>query len=291
MRICIVSQEYPPVTDYHGGIGTQYGRLAPALAALGHELHVILLAPKGPTEPIVAGVHVHPLERPRLWPWFELAWARRVRTKIHELGPFDSILSPEFRGECVLYADDQSSGPLVTHLVTSLRQLLASPAGAHRVGAPRHPDPPRNVGGAAPGGAVRGPARARRRRARLGQGVVGPRAHPGPDPPAHDRRGRGARGGSDGPATGGIPRARAHRDLRQQDGWPQGGPVPRRGDAGRLAAASRGAAGLRGQGRALEARDDERPSPRAGRRAGRPGAHPRLSADRTRTSRRLRPPM
>lgn len=125
MRICIVSQEYPPVTDYYGGIGTQYGRLAPALAALGHEVHVIVLAPNGPVEPLVSDVHVHPLVRPRLWPWFELAWARRTRAKIHELGPFDSVLSPEFRGEAVLYSRDQSSGPLVTHLVTSLRQLLA----------------------------------------------------------------------------------------------------------------------------------------------------------------------
>ena len=125
MRICIVSQEYPPVSEYHGGIGTQYGRLAPALAALGHELHVITLGPRRPVEPLVAGVHVHPLERPRLWPWFELAWGGRIRAKLHELGPFDAVVSPEFRGEAALYAGDQSSGPLVTHLVTSLRQLLA----------------------------------------------------------------------------------------------------------------------------------------------------------------------
>ena len=125
MRICIVSQEYPPVSEYHGGIGTQYGRLAPALVALGHELHVITLAPPHPTEPVVAGVHVHPLRRPRLWPWFELAWDRRIQAKIAELGPFDAVVSPEFRGEAALYAGDQSSGPLTTHLVTSLRQLLA----------------------------------------------------------------------------------------------------------------------------------------------------------------------
>jgi len=124
MRICIVSQEYPPVSEYHGGIGTQYGRLAPALAALGHELHVITLASGRPAEPIVAGVHVHPLTRARLWPWFELTWARGIQAKLDELGPFDAVLSPEFRGEAALYASDQSSGPLTTHLVTSLRQLL-----------------------------------------------------------------------------------------------------------------------------------------------------------------------
>ena len=84
------------MTAYYGGIGTQYGRLAPALAALGHELHVILSSER-PTDTVVAGVHVHPLERPRLWPWFELAWARLVGTKIDELGPFDQFSVPSPR--------------------------------------------------------------------------------------------------------------------------------------------------------------------------------------------------
>ena len=46
MRICVVTQEYPPVTDYHGGIGSQYGRQLPELARLGHEVHVITLMPQ-----------------------------------------------------------------------------------------------------------------------------------------------------------------------------------------------------------------------------------------------------
>jgi glycogen synthase len=125
MRICIVSQEFPPVTEYHGGIGTQYGRLAPELARLGHEVHVVALAPPHDVAPMVSGVHVHPLSRPRLWPWFELAWARRIDSKLRELGPFDAVLSPEFRGEASVYAAKQPSGPLCTHLLTSLRQLLA----------------------------------------------------------------------------------------------------------------------------------------------------------------------
>jgi glycogen synthase len=134
MRICIVSQEYPPVSEYHGGIGTQYGRLAPALAALGHELHVITLAPPSTAEAaaLVEEVHVHPLVRPRLWPWFELLWARRIDAKLRELGPFDVVISPEFRGEAALYARDQVSGPLATHLLTSLRQLLAIRPGLTR---------------------------------------------------------------------------------------------------------------------------------------------------------------
>jgi glycosyltransferase involved in cell wall biosynthesis len=134
MRICIVSQEYPPVSEYHGGIGTQYGRLAPALAALGHELHVITLAPPGgaETEVEVEGVSVHPLVRPRLWPWFELLWGRRIEAKLRELGRFDFVVSPEFRGEAALYARNQANGPLATHLLTSLRQLLTIRPGLTR---------------------------------------------------------------------------------------------------------------------------------------------------------------
>jgi len=40
MRLCLVSQEYPPETA-HGGIGTQTHLKAHGLAALGHEVHVI----------------------------------------------------------------------------------------------------------------------------------------------------------------------------------------------------------------------------------------------------------
>jgi glycogen synthase len=125
MRIAIASQEFPPVTEYYGGIGTQYGRLAPELARLGHEVHVLALAPPHPVAATVSGVHLHPIGRPRLWPWFDLAWARRIDSKLRELGPFNAVLSPEFRGEASIYAAEQPSGPLYTHLLTSLRQLLA----------------------------------------------------------------------------------------------------------------------------------------------------------------------
>jgi len=126
MRLGILSQEYPPVTDYHGGIGTQYGRLAPAVASLGHEVHVITLAPEAGAPPAeLNGVRIHPVQRPRLWPWFELAWARRVDSVLSELGEFDLVISPEFRGEAFTYSKHQRSGPLVTHLLTSLAQLLS----------------------------------------------------------------------------------------------------------------------------------------------------------------------
>jgi glycosyltransferase involved in cell wall biosynthesis len=126
VRICVVTQEYPPVTDYHGGIGSQYGRQLPELARLGHEVHVITLMPQsGEYETPCAGVHVHAIRRGRAWPWLAIDWARRIDRTVRELGPFDVILSPEFRGEMSRYARNQSAGPLITHLLTSSAQLLS----------------------------------------------------------------------------------------------------------------------------------------------------------------------
>lgn len=125
MRICVVTQEYPPISDYHGGIGSQYGRQLPELARLGHDVHVITLMPSGgPPAPECRAVHVHALERGRAWPWLAVDWSRRVDRALRELGPFDVILAPEFRAEAWRYSGDQSQGPLITHLLTSSAQLL-----------------------------------------------------------------------------------------------------------------------------------------------------------------------
>lgn len=126
MRICVVTQEYPPVTDYWGGIGSQYGRLLPELARLGHDVHVITFMPaSGEYESPCAGVHVHPMQRGRAWPWLALDWSRMVDRALAELGPFDVVLAPEFRAEALRYSRHQSQGPLVTHLLTSSAQLHA----------------------------------------------------------------------------------------------------------------------------------------------------------------------
>jgi glycosyltransferase involved in cell wall biosynthesis len=124
VRICIASQEFPPVSDYHGGIGTQYGRLAPELARLGHEVHVVTHS-SGAGETVHRGVHVHALSRGRGWPWHNVSWARKVEREVRAAGPFDVVISPEFSGQASTYSDDQAPGPLVTHLLTSLAQLLA----------------------------------------------------------------------------------------------------------------------------------------------------------------------
>ena len=126
MRLCFVTQEYPSVTDYWGGIGTQYARLAPALGRLGHEVHVLTLPSAGAGTPQeVDGVRIHTLGAPRAWPWRALARARAVDAELRRLGPFDAVIAPEYRGEAALYARSQRAGPLVTHLLTSTAQLIA----------------------------------------------------------------------------------------------------------------------------------------------------------------------
>jgi glycosyltransferase involved in cell wall biosynthesis len=126
MRLCILTSEYPPVTDYWGGIGAQYARLAPQLARGGHEMHVLTPPPaRGEAPSEVAGVTIHALPAGRAWPWRGILRAGAVARELRRLGPFHAILAPEFRGEAAAYARRQAGGPLVTHLLTSSAQLLA----------------------------------------------------------------------------------------------------------------------------------------------------------------------
>ena len=126
MRLCILTSEYPPVTDYWGGIGAQYARLAPHLVRAGHEVQVVAPASaRGEAPSEVAGVRIHPLPPGRAWPWHGVLRARAVDRELRRLGPFDAVLAPEFRGEAAAYARGQAGGPLVTHLLTSSAQLLA----------------------------------------------------------------------------------------------------------------------------------------------------------------------
>jgi glycosyltransferase involved in cell wall biosynthesis len=62
MRICLVSQEYPPETA-KGGLGTQTYLKAHGLASLGHEVHVISASPTGQlTEKQDGRVHIIRIE-------------------------------------------------------------------------------------------------------------------------------------------------------------------------------------------------------------------------------------
>src|SRR5688572_25865747 len=57
MRILFVSAEFPPITD---GIGAYVGSVTPALAARGHEVHVLsCVEGQEPSDEAEHGVHVH----------------------------------------------------------------------------------------------------------------------------------------------------------------------------------------------------------------------------------------
>ena len=100
LRVCIVSQEYPPTGGYFGGIGTQYAALAPSWAAEGAEVHVVTALPPGKEVPaVIDRVNVHSLRRSRALPWVGAAWSLRIQAALRGLGRFDVIISPEFRGE------------------------------------------------------------------------------------------------------------------------------------------------------------------------------------------------
>lgn len=127
LRLCLVTLEYPPITSYSGGIGTQFSTLAPALAALGHEIHVITTAETGPRTGERNGVRLQMPRRAelgRLWPLADTRWTFTVERALRRLGRFDVVFAPEWRGEAARYARRKRSGPLVTALQTSLAQIL-----------------------------------------------------------------------------------------------------------------------------------------------------------------------
>ncbi|MCA1839409.1 MAG: glycosyltransferase family 4 protein [Actinomycetota bacterium] len=67
MKILLVSQEYPPETGW-GGIGTYTWMLGHGLAGIGHEVHVLSVAPGvGASDKTIDGIEVHrrPLLQPR----------------------------------------------------------------------------------------------------------------------------------------------------------------------------------------------------------------------------------
>src|SRR6516225_12308203 len=68
MKICLVSQEYPPETP-GGGIGTHTLGKAQCLARLGHEVHVLSRSadaaiPEWRTEESAGGIIVHRMQPP-----------------------------------------------------------------------------------------------------------------------------------------------------------------------------------------------------------------------------------
>lgn len=132
MRILFVSQELPPETGW-GGIGTYVDVLSEALAADGHDVHVLSVVDGQPTSvKEVAGVtvHRHPLPRvrgaarlpPEAWrrTWLPVTVARLIR----RLGLNPSVVEcPEWSAEG-LALGLRGALPLVVRLHSSARQLF-----------------------------------------------------------------------------------------------------------------------------------------------------------------------
>lgn len=119
MKICLVSQEYPPETAW-GGVGTQTWVKARALAARGHEVHVLTCSADGRpgmrTER-QEGVSVHRIQPPGYEfpvygkPLWMLGYTYRVVAALHDLmdeHEFDVLDFPEFAGEGFGYQVDRT---------------------------------------------------------------------------------------------------------------------------------------------------------------------------------------
>jgi len=115
MKICLVSQEYPPETG-GGGIGTQTYLKAQGLSALGHEVHVVSVSwDKEARTYFDGGATIHRIPEPELGvPGYEestywLAYSTSVAEKLHALSEdiaFDIIQFPEYGGEGFIYQTD-----------------------------------------------------------------------------------------------------------------------------------------------------------------------------------------
>ena len=127
MRLAILTSEYPPLTPYDGGIGSLYAPLAPNLARLDQDVHVFALTHDDESVEDHDGVHVHlvPPARSPIRRYLEpVAWSASVARAVRHAGPFDVVMAPEWFGSAYAYSRRRDAGPLVTHLCTSLAQVV-----------------------------------------------------------------------------------------------------------------------------------------------------------------------
>ena len=142
MRICLVSQEYPPETA-RGGIGTQTWNKAHALARLGHDVHVLSCsAGAGPASTTAGdGVVLHRMQPPGVeqgndFPIYDpavyaMGYAWNVFRQLHHLmktTEFDVIDCAEYGAEGFAYQLDRTRWnwvPVVVQLHAPLAMLTA----------------------------------------------------------------------------------------------------------------------------------------------------------------------
>ena len=138
MRICLVSQEYPPETAW-GGVGTQTWVKARSLARLGHEVHVLTCSADERTElrtEMHDGVTVHRIHPPGYEfpiygkPLWLLGYTWNVVAALHllmERHAFDVLDFPEFGGEGFAYQIDRTRWnwvPVVVQLHGSMAMFV-----------------------------------------------------------------------------------------------------------------------------------------------------------------------
>jgi glycosyltransferase involved in cell wall biosynthesis len=141
MKICLVSQEYPPDTA-RGGIGTQTWNKAHALARLSHDVHVLSCAAAGGPDlasEMSNGVTLHRMQPPgeekgQNFPiynpaTYSLGYSWNVFRHLHRLMrsvEFDVIDFPEYGAEGFAYQLDRSPWnwvPVVVQLHAPLAML------------------------------------------------------------------------------------------------------------------------------------------------------------------------
>lgn len=138
MKICLVSQEYPPETPW-GGIATQTFNKARALVGLGHEVHVLSRSAEEGAElrtEVDQGVIVHRMKPPGYaFPiysrtTYRLGYAWHVLAKLNELmerTAFDVLDFPEFGAEGFAYQLDRTMAnwvPVVVQLHGPLAMFI-----------------------------------------------------------------------------------------------------------------------------------------------------------------------
>jgi|GEM_PF-533263 len=138
MKICLVSQEYPPETPW-GGIATQTFNKARALVGLGHEVHVLSRSASEASElrtDMDQGVTVHRMNPPGYaFPVYSrtayrLGYTWHVLAKLNELmerTAFDVLDFPEFGAEGFAYQLDRTPAnwvPVVVQLHGPLAMFI-----------------------------------------------------------------------------------------------------------------------------------------------------------------------
>jgi glycosyltransferase involved in cell wall biosynthesis len=150
MKICLVSQEYPPETAW-GGVGTQTWVKARGLARLGHEVHVLSRAANqeaGLRSEMADGVTVHRMQPPGFEfpifgkPLYMLGYAWHVLGTLYQLMEkhrFDVLDFPEYGGEGFAYQLDRTRWnwvPVVVQLhgpLAMFREIFRWPEAGSRL--------------------------------------------------------------------------------------------------------------------------------------------------------------